>query len=91
MDGKDGSKWEHTRELTERRERFGNTQEDVGGSHGPTYEKRWEETGAGGQMSRSVGVGGEEEGRWRSSRRGKNMEDDIRYGFNFIMGAKFKR
>ena len=49
------------------------------------YEKRWEETGGAGQMSRSMGVG-EEEGRWRSSRTRRNMDDDIRYGFIIIMG-----
>ena len=49
------------------------------------YEKRWEETGGTGQMSRSMGVG-EEEGRWRSSRTRRNMDDDIRYGFIIIMG-----
>ena len=48
------------------------------------YEKRWEETGGAGQMSRSMGVG-EEEGRWRSSRTRRNMDDDIRYGFIIIM------
>ena len=44
------------------------------------YEKRWEEAGGAGQMSRSMGVG-EEEGRWRSTRTRRNMDDDIRYGF----------
>ena len=48
------------------------------------YEKRWEETGGTGPMSRSMGVG-EEEGRWRSSRTRRNMDDDIRYGFIIIM------
>ena len=54
------------------------------GSHYGTscgaYEKRWEEAGGAGQMSRSMGVG-EEEGRWRSSRTRRNMDDDIRCGF----------
>ena len=77
MDGIDGSKWDHTGASSDSKERS----EDVGGSHelpSGTYDKRWEETGAGGQMCRSVGVGGEG-GRWRSSRTRKNMDDDIRY------------
>ena len=54
------------------------------GAHG----KRLEETGEAGQMSRSMGVG-EEEGRWRSSRTRRNMDDDIRCGFIFIKGIRF--
>ena len=74
MDGSDGRRCE-SKEKSE------------GSHHGTScgaYEKRWEETGGAGQMSRSMGVG-EEEGRWRSSRTRRNMDDDIRCGFIITM------
>ena len=57
------------------KERIGNAQQDVGGSHelpSGANEKRLEETGGSGEL-----------GRWRSwsSRTRKNMDDDIRYSF----------
>ena len=81
MDGNDGRRWEGN----DSKERFGNTQEDVGGSHELPCGARdeiWEKTG-GGEMSRSSAGGSGELGRWRSwsSRTRKNMDDDIRYVF----------
>ena len=57
------------------KEKFENTQQDVGGSHElpcGANEERLEETGGSGEL-----------GRWRSwsSRTRKNMDDDIRYNF----------
>ena len=57
------------------KERFGKTQQDVGGSHEfpiGANEERLEETGGSGEL-----------GRWRSwsNRTRKNMDDDIRYSF----------
>ena len=74
MDGSDGR-------------RCDSKEKSEGSLHGAScgaYEKRWEETGGTGPMSRSMGVG-EEEGRWRSSRTRRNMDDDIRCGFIITM------
>ena len=77
----DGSRWEYMGAGSkDNTAKMGATQEDVGGSDEVPCKAKVETTEEI-ETTRSA-AGSREEGRWRSRRMRKNMEDDIRWTAN---------